>query len=142
MTDCSMCGLCCEDISIQNSPDQMTQLLIDRGYTCDDPMDYAYNVDFVLDNWIYNGPDKRNGHQYQCAQFDTETRTCMAHESRPRVCRDYPWYRDTADQLIKYESGRWLQPQCSFNADVRTMLPIVEVKHAPEQPLDKEVPSL
>jgi Fe-S-cluster containining protein len=57
-----------------------------------------------------------------CDQFDPETRMCTAHDDRPPICSGYPWYG------AEPNPNRALDPQCSFIADVRTLLPIVEVR--------------
>ena len=32
-----------------------------------------------------------SGYWYSCKHFDTETRLCKIYESRPNMCRDYPY---------------------------------------------------
>lgn len=135
MTDCSRCGKCCEDISVQKSPAELEKWFegidFDGSQRYDVGMEYLYDAWFIGTHWVYEGPDKINGHKYQCSMFNKETRTCMAHEARPEVCKGYPWYpesRKYREELKPYESGKYLHPQCSFNADVRTMLPIVEIR--------------
>lgn len=127
MTECVRgCGLCCKSISIKFSPDQFTEILEDHIYDKrKDRGSYWYDAEFVLDNWIYHGPDKINGHKYSCAQYDEVTRDCMAHENRPAVCSGYPWY-GKENKIEKY-STHLSHNMCSFQADVRTMLPIVSI---------------
>jgi Fe-S-cluster containining protein len=52
----------------------------------------------------------------RCDAFDPDTRECTAYEDRPPICSGYPWYGKTPDR------ERLLDPCCSFNADVRTLL--------------------
>lgn len=59
----------------------------------------------------------------RCDVFDPDTRTCTAYEDRPPICSGFPWYGAEPDR------ERLLDPCCTFNADVRTMLPIVAVTH-------------
>ena len=51
---------------------------------------------------------------WTCDAYDPEHGTCTAHDSRPPLCRDYPWYgkEPSAEQLGP------IYPQCSYLADV------------------------
>jgi len=62
----------------------------------------------------------------ECDLFDRVSRLCGAHEDRPAVCAGYPWYG--REPLGCGSAVAALPPQCSYTADVRRMLPIVEVR--------------
>lgn len=66
---------------------------------------------------------------FTCDQFDPEARLCLAHDSRPEVCRGYPWYGTTPA-----DNGRILSRRCSFWADVpaaeRPRDILVDLSHA------------
>lgn len=52
-------------------------------------------------DWLYPTSTfswKRGGEyrQFMCRHFDHETRRCAIHETKPEVCRDYP-YDDACD---------------------------------------------
>ena len=65
------------------------------------------NADFIAAHW--KPLDDRN---CACDAYDPETFSCTAHDTRPPVCRDYPWYgREPAD-------ADRLPKQCSYLADV------------------------
>lgn len=112
VTDCGRCGDCCENIPC--SFDLATVYVARDKHMQQD-------LDFIREHWhpMYEVEDHTK-QRFSCDAFDTDTRLCTAHEDRPPVCRDYPWYGREPD-------GRYIPARCSFNADYRTMLPIVEV---------------
>jgi Fe-S-cluster containining protein len=63
-----------------------------------------------------DGEDKLD---LRCDAFDPVTRLCAARESRPPVCRGYPWYGD--DPATSGRAGA-LYPECSYLADVSPSL--------------------
>jgi Putative zinc- or iron-chelating domain len=67
------------------------------------------DADFIAARWT---PDGDGG--CKCDAFDPATASCTARDSRPPVCRDYPWYgkEPSADQVD------WVNPQCSYLADL------------------------
>jgi Fe-S-cluster containining protein len=61
----------------------------------------------------------------QCKKFDKTTRKCTAHNDRPQLCRNYPWYGKEPKRGDTTMGGR-----CSFLVDAGyKMLPIVEVRN-------------
>ena len=118
MTECAKCGDCCENIYIGLTPPDITRMLADpyiAGAT-------RRSLEFVQHHWSLLWQSGQ-GRGYECDMFDKVSRLCTAHDSRPPICQGYPWYGKKPDrELVKDMS-----PRCSFNADVRTMLPIVSV---------------
>ena len=57
----------------------------------------------------------------RCDAFDSATRKCTAYAVRPPICSGFPWYGDPPDR------ARQLSPACTFQADVRTVLPLTVV---------------
>lgn len=118
-----MCGDCCEDIRISVDLRSIRQSLASGKVAGK----WAKDANFILTNMIPDGTVKRDGGRVkqtlQCAKFDKETRKCTAHNDRPDMCRQYPYYgrKPSADSTM---GGR-----CSFLADTYKMLPIVEVTH-------------
>jgi Fe-S-cluster containining protein len=136
---CARCGNCCENIvcdsydsavkwaadALEGVPDPGT----DEGWAywrehgCggdDQPQDLAVRKfaeggrtradgDFLAAHWR-----TEDGEHYACDQFDPVTRECKAHESRPPVCRDYPWYGDEPSAARGPNMGL----QCSYLADL------------------------
>lgn len=88
------------------------------------------NADFAAQHWtqLY-GPEQKHldgAARVVCDAFDRHTRTCTMQEGKPPVCDGYPRYgAEPGDPSISYRS---MDPACSYNADVRTFLPIVEVR--------------
>ena len=121
MTECAKCGVCCIDISIKQGPEHIKAVLDHPGFDMNDPRSKDYI--FIDKYWTYDGPDSRNGHQYQCTKFNHATRLCEAHDERPLVCSRFPYY----DKEPQPSDAEWLPPQCSYTADVRKMLPLFVV---------------
>jgi hypothetical protein len=71
---------------------------------------FREDADFIAAHWT---PDGDTG--CKCDAFDPATAMCTAHDSRPPVCRDYPWYgREPGtgpDRIV-------LHSQCSYLADL------------------------
>jgi Fe-S-cluster containining protein len=118
MTDCSRCGACCDPVVLMFKPEDMT----------------GPSGPFAREHWQVigervnrNDDSGRTEYLIECDQFDKATRLCTAHDSRPPICSGYPWY--SADPNVNLV----LDPTCSFQADVRTMLPVVEVRHGPPE---------
>lgn len=150
MTDCAKCGACCEDIYCGisegklNTYGHMERYIdpnTDEGWERWKAVGY---LDEDRDEWtaIYNNPNERNRvdatfimdhwhriegkeNRWTCDMFDSKTRLCTAHDSRPYICSEYPWYGRTPE---RYDGDATTLPKaCSYNADVRTMLPIVSI---------------
>lgn len=129
MTECARCGSCCDRITTNFNP----QVRACQELARDDLTEReARDARFLYDNWhelyTYTAVDGEEIHVASCDKYDPASKLCLAHDDRPAVCSGFPWYgrEPSADS----PQGASLAPQCSFNADVRTMLPIVEVRHA------------
>ena len=95
------------------------------------------NADFAAAHWRpLLGPEPE-GHErhvrVHCDAFDRHTRTCTVHAipedegGQPPICSQYPRYGlQAGDPAISY--GHGMDPHCTYNADVRTFLPIVDVR--------------
>lgn len=51
---------------------------------------------------------------YTCRHYSEEENWCMSYETRPDVCRGFPFYDGDVSTL----EGSTLPPSCSFNADL------------------------
>lgn len=70
---------------------------------------WRQDADFIAAHWTPDGDDG-----CKCDVFDPATGLCGAHDARPPVCRNYPWYGDEPDA----ERAACLPPQCSYLAEV------------------------
>lgn len=124
MTECSKCGDCCEIIHLADGSygralrwhnAGRAQPWADAAFILDHwipvPRDWAasINPDFVWPGRVYAAE------YYLCDAWDAETRLCTAHESRPPVCQDFPWY-STPQDTTSYHIESW--KRCAFWADV------------------------
>ena len=76
-------GHCCRRFPIGDStPEQWA-----------DPLWFGKAKDgqFIADMLISLGTDDTGKYHYTCRHFNVETGNCMAYESRPDMCRDYPY---------------------------------------------------
>lgn len=127
-TTCSRCGDCCDPVIMTGDPQQLAaELLAKRRINARNRAD----AEFMRDHWKTADTyvDEYGGRVYEvrCDMFDTKRRLCTAHDARPPVCQDYPWYGMTPEERIDSESAYGMSPRCSYTADVRTMLPIVTI---------------
>lgn len=70
---------------------------------------WRQDADFIAAHWT---PDGDSG--CKCDAFDPATGLCGAHDSRPPVCRNYPWYSGAPCA----ERAASLPSHCSYLADV------------------------
>lgn len=113
MTDCARCGDCCDPVVLMFKPEDMV----------------GPSGPFAREHWQVvgqrvnrNDSSDRVEYLVECDHFDKTTRLCTAHDSRPPICSGYPWYGAEPNR------DRLLDARCSYQADVRTLLPIVEVR--------------
>jgi Fe-S-cluster containining protein len=92
------------------------------------------NAEWMRDHWsvvdTYEDDEGDLVRRVRCDAYDPVNRLCGAHEQRPPVCSDFPWYGRDPNGEASRDIAAALPPQCSFNADVagRRMLPVVEVR--------------
>lgn len=119
MTECNQCGDCCEVIPFYMTKEELLQTRYRDWQN-------QYNVAFIYEHWHtirkdhprYKelfGLDEAKYYLMTCDMWDKETRLCTAHENRPAVCSDYPWYNNDPGQL---GSDPYLSKNCSFWVDV------------------------
>lgn len=130
MTECAGCGDCCENLPL-NTPERADiygkRLLTGnlKGSTGKLRKMAAWMANLtVVSGPFYLKDSKEPRYRYSCPVFDPVTRRCTDHANRPEVCRRYPHYEREPQP---YPGLDGLSPRCSFNADHRTMLPIVAV---------------
>lgn len=106
MTECNGCGACCNPVryDVASLRQRMTE---------HEPSDEWYvmnqaNIDFILAHWHDNGDATAT-----CDHFDPATLLCTAHDERPPICADFPFYNGEPTNLPL--SGFTL---CAFYADL------------------------
>ena len=131
MTECNGCGHCCDPVIFGHDPQEFAAARLADPHLDEVGAWARQQAEFLRENWhsesSFTAPDGRTVHRVRCDAYDRATRTCQAYENRPRVCSAFPWY-DEAPSLASPQAGA-MAPMCSYNADVRTMLPIVAVTH-------------
>lgn len=96
---CNACGACCRVIYVEQSPEEIravAQLTRVLGIPSD--------MQFAAEHWrplsreeamqrnpFYTRQLPTNAHLYTCDQLGEDGK-CQSYESRPLVCRGYPWY--------------------------------------------------
>jgi Fe-S-cluster containining protein len=118
MTECARCGDCCDPVVFMLTRGDLTRRLAEQ-YLAGEA---RRNLVFIDEHWhtiaVHDGGRFST---LRCDMFDAESRLCTAHAQRPPICSGFPWYGEAPRPTLM------LSPRCSFNADVRTMLPIVAV---------------
>lgn len=116
MSGCAKCGDCCEEIWIAYSKAGLERELASGELSSKN----AESMRFVLKHWTRiprNRLSRNNvapgGFYYTCDRFDAVERTCTAHEDRPPICQDFPWYGKEPDP-VRLTGHR----RCSFWHDV------------------------
>lgn len=116
---CNACGACCRVLTLAQSPEEVRQIAaVTRVIGI--PSDHQ----FAAEHWhpltreeamrvnpFYVERLPADAHLYRCDQLDADGR-CGAYETRPLVCRGYPWYgeRPRAMELP--------DPDCGYFVDV------------------------
>lgn len=129
MTQCSKCGDCCENIHVGMDMNKIRRIAYQvpahpewqSGWVKFN--ESIESARFALNVWKFEREGREGGSIFSCPRFDAEARLCTAHDERPPVCSGFPWYGDdpNPEDLTK------LPPRCTFNADIRTNLPIVRI---------------
>lgn len=136
---CARCGNCCDPVHL--APDQAAKIdvvveLMTDVYSPGCTLNPQDERAWMIEHWHEIRRDDDGGVAYRCDQFDPETRACTAHNDRPPVCRNYPFYDRPGDPR---ELGRPNAdgPSCSFWLDVppaerpagvRPLIPIEPVR--------------
>jgi Fe-S-cluster containining protein len=63
----------------------------------------------------------------RCDVFNPNTRRCDAYDDRPPICSNYPAYGEPLTP--GHDKANAIPLICAFQADVRTVLPLVAVTH-------------
>jgi hypothetical protein len=101
--------------------------------------DAEESLAFIRVHWTATGVVTGDGSRlWVCDRFDPVGRVCLAHEDRPPVCRNYPWYgREPDPGKITHDLS------CSYLLDLppdqrpegaRPLLPIVDITRPGSRP--------
>lgn len=130
MTDCGRCGDCCDRIGyfgdwnrLQQWADYAKSWREWAMYNLRDGEDGGLDEyearmiadsEFILAHWSPN-PDEADAAMpsFKCSAFDPVARLCTAHNTRPPICRGFPWYGERSGVAHSR-----LPARCSFWADV------------------------
>lgn len=134
-TECARCGDCCDPVT---TPFHVETWVPYRLAQADVSEATRENCEFMLAHWTTvhtlvredeRGATLLVGYQARCDAFNPVTRLCEARETRPPVCRNFPWYGRKPGDPDREPIAASLSPRCSFNADVpgRRMLPLTVV---------------
>ena len=152
---CARCGECCTRITLNADPRPFSTAALagmpdprtedgwaywrEHGYedSARDDVLYAYDpagrkradADFVAAHWA----ETCDGH-WTCDAYDPGHAVCTAHQDRPPLCRDYPWYGEEPGP----DRSEHLFRQCSYLADLppdkrpedaRPLIPLAVISH-------------
>lgn len=132
-TECSRCGSCCDPVTVSFDPQVYAAERLASPEAPQFEPEQRRQYEFFLAHWrVAEGPypteEGLPGYKVTCDQYDRDTKTCLAHDTKPPVCYGFPWYGRDPHAPLSQPIARSLSPQCSFNADVRTMLPLTVIQ--------------
>lgn len=142
MTACAMCGDCCRAIAMKRSMTrivawarwyrQWDRYLASGGEVRPTQEEHGHNprtrldVYFMEKHWhrvgreeaarLLPGMGYKGAYYFTCDAFDPEANLCTAHEERPPICRDFPWYESRPDLEVTRLNPAFRR--CSYWADV------------------------
>lgn len=99
MNLCNQCGACCRVLMLEQSPGEV-QAIATFTRVLGIPSDHAFaaehwhplsRAEAMRRNPFYVSRLPEDAHFYACDQLGADGR-CLAHATRPFVCRGYPWY--------------------------------------------------
>lgn len=118
---CNGCGDCCDAIYLD--PEYHEENMAERARRG------QADARFIQEHWhpitaevaLARVPGFRRillvGRFLECDQFDRETRRCLARETRPEICRGFPWYGGPydVDRIMPFD-------RCSYRTDTMPMV--------------------
>lgn len=127
--DCAGCGDCCDPVWLGMTGLELAHDLAiiaagRRASTADGETNLRFIAEHMVplaaqpETYVDGLPAAGSGMvAWKCDAFDPATRRCTAHDTRPPICRGYPWYGDAppADTDAK---GAALYPGCSHRWDL------------------------
>jgi Fe-S-cluster containining protein len=96
---CNQCGACCRVLTLEQSPEEV-QAIAAVTKVLGIPSDHQFAAEHwhpltreqgLARNPFYVSRLAADAHLYWCDQLGPDGR-CQSYETRPLVCRGYPWY--------------------------------------------------
>lgn len=81
-------GSCCERFFISSSPAELNERASKNDPTVDIDIQQIAAMVIPIEEAKGEGVP---GYWYTCKNWDTETRLCTIYETRPQMCRDFPY---------------------------------------------------
>jgi len=119
MPSCNKCGACCRVLTLPQSPDEVRQIAAVTSIL-GMPSDHRFaaehwhpltRAEAMQRNPLYTMQLKPDAYLYRCDMLGDDG-LCKAHETRPSVCRGYPWYDEPPRDMPLAD------PDCDFYEDV------------------------
>lgn len=112
---CARCGRCCEPVVLDF--DKWTE--ITQRARCAEELELGGNYAFIAQHWrpvsAWRNSKGATQIDLRCDMFDSGAWLCTAHDGRPPICRDYPWYGGDTEIGNRPQS---LYRECSYLLDV------------------------
>jgi Fe-S-cluster containining protein len=118
---CNKCGACCRVLTLEQSPEEV-RAVASVTKTLGIPSDMVFAAkhwhplsrdDAMRRNPFYTSRLPENAFLYACDQLGDDG-SCMAYETRPLVCRGYPWYEQPVRNM------ELADPNCGYFYDIVT----------------------
>jgi len=106
MSLCNQCGACCRVLTLQQSPEEVRATAAITKV-----LGIPSDTIFAAEHWhpltraqaternpFYVSRLPADAYFYACDQLGADGR-CMAYETRPLVCRGYPWYEQPPREM-------------------------------------------
>lgn len=114
---CKRCGKCCEAICLCYSYEQL-KLYEDNEEAKElvkifEPItqEEALEINPHLQVWI--NKSKNGRYFYRCTQYDKGTKLCRIHDSKQRICTEFPFYGK--EKLPSHEE--FYSEDCGYNRE-------------------------
>ncbi|WP_161624347.1 YkgJ family cysteine cluster protein [Alicyclobacillus acidoterrestris] len=116
-----MCGKCCEAIRVNVSPEEKehNKYVNSRDWSFigehwrNISEDEAFHINPLLRLQKEVGLIDHDVWYYACDMYDKSTHKCMAHDDRPPVCSEYPYY----GRIKPTETMTWYSATCGYIND-------------------------
>ncbi len=104
---CNQCGACCRVLTLEQSPAEV-QAIAAVTKVLGIPSDHIFAAEHwhpltreeaMQRNPFYTSRLAPDAHLYACDQLGADGR-CQAYETRPLVCRGYPWYDQPPKHMV------------------------------------------
>jgi Fe-S-cluster containining protein len=117
---CNKCGACCRVLTVEQSPQEIRSIAALTSV-----LGIPSDMQFAAQHWhaltrdeamqrnpFYVSRLPEDAHLYWCDQLGPDG-LCMSHETRPLVCRGYPWYGEAPRHMALAD------PDCGYKQDLK-----------------------